>query len=267
MVDDAAEEALEGGNSAFGVVRVGATVRKPWLPTTPRVHELMVALRSAGIDVPEPRGRDRAGRQVLEHVPGHLAMGGPPLSLAELGLVGSLVRQLHDAAEPVAVGPEPWPVLLPPPEDDTGARLLCHNDLAPWNLVLGERWVFIDWDGAGPSTRSWDLAYAAQTFTLNDPDVAPAVAAGRLAALVAGYDPDPQLRAALTDAIVARPAAMRDHLAAAAASGWEPWASMHRDGHGEHWSRAAEHVREHRGVWRAALLVPSTEQGAGRDSV
>jgi hypothetical protein len=27
-----------------------------------------------------------------------------------------------------------------------------------------DRWVFIDWDGAGPGSRLWDLAYAAHGF-------------------------------------------------------------------------------------------------------
>ncbi|WP_454300663.1 phosphotransferase [Salana multivorans] len=259
MSDDELEVRLTGGNAALGVVRVGETVRKPWSATTPHVHGLMTALRELGLDVPCPLGRDEEGRQILEYVPGDLAMTAPPLDDAGLRRVGAMVRALHDEAErlgPVTDADE-WSTLLPPPDDDSGARLLCHNDLAPWNLVLGERWVFIDWDGAGPSTRSWDLAYAAQTFTLNDPGVERSVAAVRLAALVAGYDPDPRLRAVLTDAIVGRPAAMRDHLAAADASGWEPWATMHRTGHGEHWSRVAEHVREHRETWRTAVRPPA----------
>ncbi|WP_082622810.1 phosphotransferase [Terrabacter sp. Root85] len=50
------------------------------------------------------------------------------------------------------------PCSFPTPEPD----LLCHNDLTSWNLIIDEdRLVFIDWDGAGPSTRGWDLAYAA----------------------------------------------------------------------------------------------------------
>lgn len=255
---DADEVPLTGGNVASGVVRIAETVRKPWLPTTPRVQALLAALRDAGLDVLRPLGRDAEGRQVIEYVPGELAMVAPELDHAGLRRVGAMVRALHDAAE--KLGPEvggDWPVLLPPPDDDDGARLLCHQDLAPWNLILGERWVFIDWDGAGPSTRSWDLAYAAQTFTLNDPGVAPSVAAGRLAALVAGYDPDPRLRAVLAEAIVARPAAMRDHLAAAAASGWEPWATMHREGHGAHWSAVSAYVEEHRDTWRAVPRVAS----------
>jgi len=50
-------------------------------------------------------------------------------------------------------------VLIP---DPAAGDLICHSDLAPWNLVRNEqRWVFIDWDNAGPSSRLWDLGYAA----------------------------------------------------------------------------------------------------------
>jgi thiamine kinase-like enzyme len=43
-------------------------------------------------------------------------------------------------------------------------ELICHNDLGPWNLIRSsDRWVF-NWDGSGPSSRLWDLAYAAQSF-------------------------------------------------------------------------------------------------------
>ena len=81
-----------------------------------------------------------------------------------------MVRAIHDAshsldADELGLGP----ALIPAEQPDW----VCHGDLTPWNLLIGERWVFIDWDGAAASTRPWDLAYSAQAFTLNDPTANP----------------------------------------------------------------------------------------------
>ena len=248
------EHPLSGGNTTEGVVRLGDTVRKPWEPTTPAVHELMRTVAAAGIDVPEPRGRDERGRQVLEFVPGSLALDSPPLPLEQLADVGALIRRIHDACEgfrPSA--PAPWEPLLPVPVPCGRADLICHGDLTPWNLILGERRVFIDWDGAGPSTRLWDLAYSAQAFCVNDVGAVPEEAATRLAALIDGYAASPALRAELPAAMSARAEAMWRMLRDAHREGREPWGSMFVTGHGEHWRGVAEYVERHREVWVEAL--------------
>jgi Ser/Thr protein kinase RdoA (MazF antagonist) len=86
-----------------------------------------------------------------------------------------------------------WDVLLPADQPN----LVCHNDLAAWNLIIDrERLVFIDWDAAGPSTRLWDLAYAAISFGHPFAAEVVDVASRRLAAFIDGYDADDLLRAA-----------------------------------------------------------------------
>lgn len=146
------EQVLTGGNATDGgVVRVGATVRKPWTSSTPSIVDFMAALRGAGVDVPEVLGRDEQGRQVTEFVPGPLALDAGPLTHAELHSVGIMVRQIHHASETYLLAADAWwATAIPAP----GAELICHRDLAPWNLIIGDRWVFIDWDAAAPSTRS-----------------------------------------------------------------------------------------------------------------
>ena len=157
------EQELTGGNASGSVVRVGGTVRKPWIENTSFVQSYLDVLRSHGIDTPQPLGRDEFGRQRVEYVEGSIALHQMPLGTDDLRRVGRMIRQIHDVSESVPIpDPEGWKMLLP--ADDP--NLMCHNDLAPWNLVIGDRWVFIDWDAAGPSTRLWDLAYAAQAFSM-----------------------------------------------------------------------------------------------------
>ena len=247
---DEHEEPLEGGNASSGVVRVGSTVRKPWTAQTASVWEFMTAVRAAGVDVPAPLGRDDRGRQIIEFVPGRLAMTEPPMTVRQLARVGALVRAIHDAAGDFTPTERPADdMLLPAPERE----LMCHNDLAPWNLIVGDRWVFIDWDGAGPSSRLWDLAYSAQTFTLSDFHEPAERAATRLAAFVDGYRADRDLREQLPAAMAQRTQAMYELLASSQLSGREPWGSMYADGHGEHWRAASGYVALHRDVWARAL--------------
>lgn len=241
---------LSGGNATAGVMRVGATVRKPWTEYSPGVLDYMRILRERGIDLPAPLGQDDQGRMMTEFVPGPLAMNSSTLTRAQLGRVGAMVRAIHDAsqgldAEALRLGP----ALIPA----AGADLVCHGDLTPWNLLTGTRWVFIDWDGASASTRIWDLAYAAQAFTLNDPEADPSDAAQDLRAFVDGYAADAGLRAELAVALPQRAGAMHALLENSHRDGREPWGSMYADFHGAHWEAVTRFLEHNEQIWANAL--------------
>lgn len=245
------EQALTGGNVSDGVVRIGSTVRKPWAASTPSVFRFMTTVREAGVDVPAVLGRDDQGRQITEFIPGQLAMEANPLTHAELHRVGTMVRAIHDASQSFTPPHDAqWSTAIPAPDEE----LMCHNDLAPWNLIIGDRWTFIDWDAAAPSTRLWDLAYAAQAFTLSDHHQVPQEAARNLRAFIEGYGADRSLREQLPEAMHRRATAMYDLLKSSHDAGFEPWGSMYVEGHGDHWRAATNYVRRHQDVWLHALI-------------
>jgi Ser/Thr protein kinase RdoA (MazF antagonist) len=253
LVDPAAEQVLTGGNVADSVVRVGATVRKPATPATPAVEALLRHLHAAGFaGAPRTLGRDERGRHVLEYIPGQLADTMPPLDLAGLRRVGQLIRDLHDtAADFVAPHGAQWDVVIPPDRRD----LVCHHDLAPWNLVIdADRWVFIDWDGAGPGSRLWDLAYAAACFVPMEPDGDPGVDGPRLRALGDGYGACERQRLELPALIGRHMRGMFELLRRSSLSGDQPWARLYAEGHGDYWGPAADYADRHVGEWVRALL-------------
>ncbi|MFC7331067.1 phosphotransferase enzyme family protein [Marinactinospora rubrisoli] len=248
------EVPLTGGNVSVGVVRVGGTVRKPATAATPAVEAFLGHLAAAGFTgAPRTLGRDERGRHVLEYVPGVMADTLPPMTPAELRRLGAMIRGLHDAAAGFTPPPGArWEVVIPPDREE----LVCHHDLAPWNLVRdGERWVFIDFDGAGPGSRLWDLGYAAHGFVPLRPGGDPAHDAARLRALADGYRLDAHQRAALPELTAEHVRGMHRLLVDGARRGRRPWARLHAQGHAAYWAAAADYAAAHRGRFTAALLA------------
>jgi Ser/Thr protein kinase RdoA (MazF antagonist) len=234
------------------VVRIGDTVRKPWTSSTPAVHAFLRHLAARGFEAAQrPLGRDEQGRQILGYAPGAPAESLAPMTGAELRRLGALVRRLHDLSADFVPPADPrWTSAIPADGDD----LICHQDLAPWNLVRdGERWVFIDWDAAAPGTRLWDLAYVIQTFV-------PLVAGGdpdrdapRVAAVADGYRLGERERPALPELLARRTRAMYDLLERGSRTGEMPWSRLWDEGHGVHWGGAAEYCAAHLIRWREAV--------------
>ncbi|HEY1667519.1 MAG TPA: phosphotransferase [Trebonia sp.] len=253
-----AEIPLAGGNMSGGVVRVGDTVRRPAGPWTPAVHALLAHLHEAGFrGAPRPLGIDDRGREILSFVPGtvawprhfHLLDADGPLRRA-----ARLIREFHDAVSGFAPPPGArWQALMLAGGDE----IIAHNDLAPWNLVIGDgQWAFIDWDTAAPGTRLWDLAYAMHGFAplSADPAVQRDDAGRRLRLIADAYGLTERQRNDIVPLLARRTRAMHAFLAREAARGTQPWARLWQEGHGDTWDADAGYIARREGQWRQALL-------------
>lgn len=238
--DPADEVPLAGGNVSAGVVRVGATVRKPAGAWTPAVHALLEHLAAVGFDgAPRSYGLDERGRHVLGWVDGVVTQ--PYVPGPTLEEVGVLARRLHDAtAGFVPPADAVWGTPIRPGGED----LVVHHDLAAWNLVHGAgRSVWIDWDAAGPGTRVEDLAWSAISFADLDP-------AG-VRALADGYGLDEAARRSLAAAVAPRAAGMAELLR----TGGEPWSRLAAAGHLAAWEAITARAEASAPALEAALLA------------
>ncbi|HEX8628621.1 MAG TPA: phosphotransferase [Catenuloplanes sp.] len=239
------------GNATTGVVRVGDTVRRPVGPWTETVDAVLTHLRAVGFAAaPRPLGRDEQGRQVLEYVPGELGAEAGTYSATELFSIGRMLAGLHEAL----IGFVPpagavWNRVIAPDREE----LICHNDVAPWNLVRSPRgWVLIDWDMTAPASRLWELAYAAQTMVGLHADRPVAGSAARLRAFVDGYGLAASARPALASMLGRRARAMCDLLREGARLQCPPWDRIWTED-GPYWLATAEYLDAHREAWDAAL--------------
>ncbi|XVS63868.1 aminoglycoside phosphotransferase family protein [Actinosynnema sp. CA-299493] len=163
------EEELLTGGGLNEVVRIGSTVRRPTGPWTPTVHRLLEHLAPLGI-APEAHGVDERGREVLTYLEGEV--GHPPLAAwlrtdEVLVAVARMVRRLHDASVGLTGMVEGWQ--FPPVSP---VEVICHNDLAPYNMVFrdGMPVGVFDFDGARPGPRWWDVAYTAYCLVPFSPE-------------------------------------------------------------------------------------------------
>lgn len=222
-------------------MRIGDTVRRPTGPWTPTIHALLRHLERAGFDgAPRVLGIDEEGREILEFLPGPMAWPEMGALATEEGLAraGDLLRRYHEAVDDFVVSDDAvWQ--LPDMAADSepfaaGERMIvCHNDCAAWNLVMGDgRWAFIDWDVAGPRPRLWDVAYAIRGMVLVDPTCD---ASRRLAVFADAYGLDDAARGRLPEIVVARIESSIAGMRRRAEAGEEPWATLWLSGHRASW--------------------------------
>jgi aminoglycoside phosphotransferase (APT) family kinase protein len=154
-VNENREIPLTGGQQTPGVVRIGATVRRPMGSNAPFVHELLRYLQEVGFDgAPRLLGVDERGREVLSFVEGEVPHdhGGYGPSEVRLTRAAALIRRFHDVTADSSLTAD--------------AEIVAHNELGPHNTVFAgdEPVAFIDWDDAAPGTRLFDLSNAVWSF-------------------------------------------------------------------------------------------------------
>lgn len=254
------EEALPGGNTHEAIVRIDDAVYRPTGPWTPGVHALLNHLQRQGfVGAPRVRGIDEKGREVLDYVEGEVVHPEHDRLLdsdAALAEVVTSIRRFHDAVESFA---EPEQFLWSDRGGDPHGphEIVCHNDLAPWNLVRtpDRRWVFIDWDFAAPGRRSWDLAFALLSMVplmphgnLSNRRIAERI---KLFQDAYGLDKFPNDVLAVAAERCAREADLIERLGAA---GESPYDRLLREGHATIWHAAESHILAQTPHWRLAEL-------------
>jgi hypothetical protein len=234
-------------------VRVGETVRRPTGPWTPAVHELLRHLDRERFDgAPRAIGIDEAGREILTFVrgavvwPAHYDLVASDDALVE---VAATIRRLHETVarfEPPDAAP--WAELA---RDPVGPpELLCHNDLAPWNLVRTDSgWVFIDWDLAAPGRRSWELAWALISFVPLWPDTEFDTTEVRRRARIFCDTVGCTFEHALLDVAIERCEREVEQITRLGAAGAAPHARLFAEGHADAWARTAAHIAAERHRW------------------
>jgi Ser/Thr protein kinase RdoA (MazF antagonist) len=179
--------------------------------------------------------------------------------------VGRLLRRFHDAVagfQPDGDAVWRFPEMQAdavPYLDDRGL-IVCHNDPAAWNLVIGpSRWAFVDWDAAGPRPPIWDVAYCAAGIV---PITPTATHAGwtqavpvvpRLRALAGGYGLSNEDLARLPEIIVARIRSSYRHMQGRAAAGIAPWNQLWVNGHGQTWAGMLRFAETNATRWSSEL--------------
>lgn len=183
------------------VIRFDDVVQRPAGEWTPAVHRLLDTLRESGLDqVPEALDIDDSGFELVSYIEGeNLAEAAPQVLWSEQILTdaAALLRGIHDRSVDLVDAELKWRSPRREP-----AEVICHNDFAPYNLIVrdGELAGAIDFDFAAPGPRVWDLAYLAYRlapYASDSPEASDLDRDRRLRLLLDAYGTDASTRRVL----------------------------------------------------------------------
>lgn len=251
---------LPGGDVTVGVVRVGATVRRPTGSHSAIVHRVLQHLESVGFDgAPRFLGIDEQGRETLTYVDGVVAARPWPawVAASESAVsVAKLLRRLDDAMVPLGV-PSDTQVRGPEP------HFIGHRDVTPENTVFrdGQANAFIDFDLARAATRVDEvcnlLLWWGAWMPVDDREVVmrdiDAVERGRL--LVDAYGLDQASRQRVADSAIEGAGLTWFSMRERARTLGGGWARMWDEGIGDQIRRREQWLRDNRNELRKALIA------------
>ena len=256
-------EPLEGGFTNAGLVtRVGDTVRRPQRETSGATQALLEHLERAGFEgAPRFLGVDARGREVLSYIAGEAVIPPYPdwaLTDEALVSVAELLRRYHDAAASFDASAYSWPHPLP---ERFRGPLVTHNDPNLDNVIFsgGRAVALIDFDLAGPGSRTWDVACAARLWApLRERGDAPEALRERrlerLRLFADAYGLPMAERGAVVDALAVAHEWCYDVVRDAVAAGHETFAAIWHGGVRESAERTHAWLVEHDEELRAALV-------------
>jgi hypothetical protein len=191
--DGAEEVALGGGRLTAGIVRIGATVRRPGSDASALTKRLLDALASAGFEgAPRYLGVDACGRDVLTYLDGWVPSLWQYFDDPQVAAAARILRAYHDATRGLA----------------GGQQVICHHDPGPNNFVFrnGLPHALIDFDMVAPADAIEDLGYMAWSWCVSSRvDRGPtAKQAAQVRLLADAYGCDVAHRTQLADAILER---------------------------------------------------------------
>lgn len=258
------EERLPGGR-VTAVMRNGDTVRRPAQPWNKDVHQLLQHVRDRGfLLVPEPRGFDNQGREILSYVEGDTSASvspwpGPLWSDELLAEVARSVAAYHRAVADFVPDPDARWQYRPRPLEP--GEIICHHDFAPYNAVFNHHQLLgiIDWDGAGPGTIQEEIAFLAwQWVPLGPPDLKehvgcdPKIDEGaRLRLLLDSYGYE--RRKGLIDAVIERIEISRSGIEERASVGDPPYVALRDEGYTRGMERTTQYLIERNSYLQAGI--------------
>ena len=129
--------------------------------------------------------------------------------------------------------------------------MLAHNDFAPWNLVAGPTWAYIDWDLVAPGRRHWDLAWALHSFAGLWPEAGHSddVVVARITAFCDGARVPVRERPVLLHTVVERTAHNAAEQRQRSEAGEAAYRRMVEEGHADGWEAGSRHVAENLDRW------------------